>query len=58
VVAGGASTLDADLSSGGYSLFGQVTSGLNVVSTINSEGSSAGSPDVTQRMLSVTITVS
>jgi len=55
VVAGGASTLDADLSSGGYSLFGQVGSGQNVVNTINSEGSSAGTPDVTQRMLSVTI---
>jgi peptidyl-prolyl cis-trans isomerase B (cyclophilin B) len=58
VVPGGAATLDADLSSGGYSLFGQVTSGQSVVNTINSEGTSAGTPGVTQRMLSVTIHVS
>jgi cyclophilin family peptidyl-prolyl cis-trans isomerase len=39
-----------------YSLFGQVTSGMSVVDKINSEGSTAGvPPDVTQRMLSVTI---
>jgi peptidyl-prolyl cis-trans isomerase B (cyclophilin B) len=58
VVNGGASALDSDLSSGGYSLFGQVTSGMNVVNTINREGTSAGTPSVTQRMLSVTISVS
>jgi peptidyl-prolyl cis-trans isomerase B (cyclophilin B) len=39
-----------------YALFGQVTSGMNVVDTINQQGSAAGvPPDVTQRMLSVTI---
>ncbi len=39
-----------------YSLFGQVTSGLNVVNTINDQGSTAGvPPDVTQRIVSVTI---
>jgi cyclophilin family peptidyl-prolyl cis-trans isomerase len=42
-----------------YSLFGHVTSGMSVVDKINAEGSSAGvPPDVTQRMLSVTIHVS
>jgi peptidyl-prolyl cis-trans isomerase B (cyclophilin B) len=39
-----------------YSLFGQVTSGLSVISTIDKQGSAAGiPPDVTQRMISVTI---
>jgi cyclophilin family peptidyl-prolyl cis-trans isomerase len=39
-----------------YALFGSVTSGMNVVDKINQQGSSAGvPPDVTQRMLSVTI---
>ncbi len=39
-----------------YSLFGQVTSGMNVVDTINQQGSPSGMPpDVTQRILSVTI---
>jgi peptidyl-prolyl cis-trans isomerase B (cyclophilin B) len=55
VVPGGAATLDSDLSQGGYSLFGTVTSGLSVVEAINAEGTSAGTPGVTQRMLSVTI---
>jgi cyclophilin family peptidyl-prolyl cis-trans isomerase len=56
VVPGGATQLDADLASGGYSLFGTVSSGLNVVEAINADGSAAGvPPDVTQRMLSVTI---
>ena len=44
-----------------YSLFGQVTSGMNVVETINSQGSTANNgvpPKVTQRILSVTITTS
>jgi cyclophilin family peptidyl-prolyl cis-trans isomerase len=56
VAPGGASTLDADLSSGGYSLFGEVASGQAVVNTINAQGSAAGiPPDVTNRILSVTI---
>jgi peptidyl-prolyl cis-trans isomerase B (cyclophilin B) len=39
-----------------YALFGQVTSGMSVVDTINQQGSAAGvPPDVTQRILSVTI---
>jgi cyclophilin family peptidyl-prolyl cis-trans isomerase len=57
LVPGGATQLDADLSSGGYSLFGQVTSGLNIIEKINAEGTSAGTPSVTQRILSVTIHV-
>ncbi len=39
-----------------YALFGQVTSGINVIQTINQQGSTAGvPPDVTQRILSITI---
>jgi cyclophilin family peptidyl-prolyl cis-trans isomerase len=39
-----------------YAQFGTVTSGLNVVQTINMQGSTAGvPPDVTQRIISVTI---
>ena len=39
-----------------YSLFGQVTSGMSVVDTINQQGSASGiPPDVTQRIISVTI---
>jgi cyclophilin family peptidyl-prolyl cis-trans isomerase len=39
-----------------YSLFGQVTTGLNVVSTIDKQGSTAGiPPNVTQRIITVTI---
>ena len=39
-----------------YALFGSVTSGMNVVDTINQQGSAQGvPPDVTQRILSVTI---
>lgn len=39
-----------------YALFGQVTSGMNVVDTINQQGSAQGvPPDVTQRILSITI---
>jgi peptidyl-prolyl cis-trans isomerase B (cyclophilin B) len=46
--------------SGNYSLFGLVTSGMNVVQTINQQGNSSASangvpPAVTQRILSVTI---
>jgi cyclophilin family peptidyl-prolyl cis-trans isomerase len=39
-----------------YSLFGQVTSGMSVVSTIDKQGSTSGIPPaVTQRIISVTI---
>ena len=39
-----------------YSLFGQVTSGMSVVDTIDMQGSASGMPpDVTQRIISVTI---
>jgi cyclophilin family peptidyl-prolyl cis-trans isomerase len=42
-----------------YALFGQVTSGMNVIQTINQQGSTAGvPPDVTQRILSISITSS
>jgi cyclophilin family peptidyl-prolyl cis-trans isomerase len=42
-----------------YSLFGHVTSGMSVVEKINAQGSTAGvPPDVTHRMLKVTITSS
>jgi cyclophilin family peptidyl-prolyl cis-trans isomerase len=41
-----------------YSLFGHVTSGMSVVQKINAQGSAAGvPPDVTHRMLKVTISV-
>ncbi len=42
----------------GYSLFGHVTSGQGVVQQINADGSSSGTPKVTHRMLSVTISES
>ena len=39
-----------------YALFGSLSSGMNVVNTINQQGSTRGvPPDVTQRILSVTI---
>jgi cyclophilin family peptidyl-prolyl cis-trans isomerase len=42
-----------------YSLFGHVSSGLSVVEKINAQGSASGvPPDVTHRMLKVTITSS
>jgi cyclophilin family peptidyl-prolyl cis-trans isomerase len=42
-----------------YALFGHVTSGMSVVEKINQQGSAAGvPPDVTHRMLKVTITSS
>jgi cyclophilin family peptidyl-prolyl cis-trans isomerase len=45
--------------SNAYSLFGHVTSGMSVVEKINSQGSASGvPPDVTHRMLKVTITSS
>jgi cyclophilin family peptidyl-prolyl cis-trans isomerase len=55
VVPGGATQLDADLSSGGYSLFGSIASGINVVEQINAQGTTAGTPAVTERILSVAI---
>jgi cyclophilin family peptidyl-prolyl cis-trans isomerase len=42
----------------GYSLFGHVTSGQSVVQAINNDGTSAGTPKVTHRMLSVTVSSS
>jgi len=57
VVPGGAATLDADLASGGYSLFGKVITGLNVVEAINAQGTQAGTPSVTNRIISVTVNV-
>ena len=39
-----------------YSLFGQVVSGQSVVTKIQNEGTTVGTPAVTERMLSVTIT--
>jgi cyclophilin family peptidyl-prolyl cis-trans isomerase len=54
IVAGSADPLPPD-----YALFGQVTSGQNVVDAINADGSQNGvPPNVTHRMLSVTITES
>jgi cyclophilin family peptidyl-prolyl cis-trans isomerase len=45
--------------SNAYALFGQVTSGMNVVDTINQQGSAQGvPPDVTQRILSITVSSS
>jgi cyclophilin family peptidyl-prolyl cis-trans isomerase len=39
-----------------YALFGSVTTGMNVVDTINQQGSAQGvPPDVTQRIISITI---
>jgi len=44
--------------SNSYSLFGHVLTGMSVVDKINAEGSTAGvPPDVTQRIISVTIHV-
>jgi cyclophilin family peptidyl-prolyl cis-trans isomerase len=46
-----------------YALFGQVSSGMNVVDTINQQGNSSPTsngvpPDVTQRIISITISSS
>jgi cyclophilin family peptidyl-prolyl cis-trans isomerase len=41
-----------------YSLFGTVTSGMDVVDKINAAGSSSGTPNPLHRMVSVTITES
>ena len=59
VVPGGAATLDSDLTAGyQFDLFGKVTSGMSVVEQINADGSTTGTPNVVQRILSVKITVS
>ncbi len=58
VAPGGAATLNSDLASGNkYSLFGKVTSGMNVVDKINSLGGTTptGKPKVVERMLKVTV---
>ena len=39
-----------------YSIFGQVTSGMNVVNAISADGSASGTPKVVHKMLKVTIT--
>ncbi len=45
--------------SNSYSLFGHVTSGMSILQKINAQGSASGvPPDVTHRMLKVTITTS
>jgi cyclophilin family peptidyl-prolyl cis-trans isomerase len=44
--------------SGGYSLFGRVTSGQSVVNKINADGSASGTPKVLHRMISVDISES
>lgn len=53
VVPGGGSQL-----SPAYSVFGQVTSGMSVVDTINADGSSSGTPTKYHKILNVTITES
>ncbi len=58
VVPGGATALDADLSTGGYPLFGTITSGQSVVNAINAQGTEAGTPSVIQRILKISIATS
>jgi cyclophilin family peptidyl-prolyl cis-trans isomerase len=41
-----------------YSVFGQVTSGMNIVEKINSDGTSAGTPNVYHKIVKVTVTES
>ena len=53
VVPGGGSGLSPS-----YSVFGQVTSGMNIVQQINSDGSSAGTPNKYHKILSIKITES
>jgi cyclophilin family peptidyl-prolyl cis-trans isomerase len=53
VVPGGGSGLSPS-----YSVFGQVTSGMNIVEKINSDGTSAGTPNVYHKIVKVTITES
>jgi cyclophilin family peptidyl-prolyl cis-trans isomerase len=51
VVPGGGAGLQPN-----YSVFGQVTSGIDVVEKINADGSSGGTPNKYHKILSVTIT--
>jgi len=53
VVPGGGAGLTAS-----YTVFGQVTSGLNVVEKINSDGSQGGTPNVYHKIVKVTISES
>jgi cyclophilin family peptidyl-prolyl cis-trans isomerase len=53
VVPGGGSGLTPS-----YSVFGQVTSGMNVVEKINSDGTQAGTPKTYHKIQSITITAS
>jgi cyclophilin family peptidyl-prolyl cis-trans isomerase len=53
VVGSGGSQLAAS-----YSLFGQVTGGMDVVTAINNDGTSAGTPKVVHKITKVTISVS
>ena len=53
VVPGGGSQLSPS-----YSVFGQVTSGMNIVEKINSDGTSAGTPNVYHKIVKVTVTES
>jgi cyclophilin family peptidyl-prolyl cis-trans isomerase len=55
VAPGGATQLNNDIASGGYSLFGAIISGQNVINAINAEGTASGTPGVVQRIISVTI---
>ena len=41
-----------------YSLFGQVTTGMDVVKKIEADGTSSGAPKVTHKMIKVTVSVS
>jgi cyclophilin family peptidyl-prolyl cis-trans isomerase len=38
-----------------YTLFGQVSSGMNVVERVNADGSSSGTPNTVHRMISVNV---
>jgi cyclophilin family peptidyl-prolyl cis-trans isomerase len=53
VVPGGGAQLSPS-----YSVFGQVTSGMNIVEKINSDGTSAGTPNVYHKIIKVTVTES
>ena len=53
VVPGGGSGLTP-----AYSVFGQVTSGMNIVEKINSDGAQSGTPNVYHKIIKVTITAS
>jgi cyclophilin family peptidyl-prolyl cis-trans isomerase len=47
-----------ELTQAAYSMFGQVTSGLDVATKINNDGSSSGTPNTVHKILGVTIAVS